>query len=99
MQVVVISGSEEAVRSAGESVRESVRRKVEDKEAQCVAVPVPQHAIGRLIGRGGANIRSVQRESGAKVRLTLQMSPCALHDRVIGETRRNAPVGPLLMCC
>ena len=64
----MISGSEAAVRSAGESVRECVRQKMEECEAQIVAVPVPQHAIGRLIGRGGANIRSLQRESGAKVR-------------------------------
>lgn len=71
LQVVVISGSGEAVRSAEEKVKECVRRKMEDQEAQSVVVPVPHHAIGRLIGRGGANIRSVQRESGAKVRLSL----------------------------
>lgn len=68
-QIVVISGSSEAVRSAGESVRECVRRRMEESEAQVVAVSVPQYAIGRLIGRGGANIRSIQRESGAKVSL------------------------------
>lgn len=67
VQVVVISGSGEAVRSAEEKVKEFVQRKMEDHMAQSVVVPVPQHAIGRLIGRGGANIRSVQRESGAKV--------------------------------
>ena len=65
--MVVISGSEEAVRRAEESVRELVQRKMEDHNAQKVSVPVPQHAIGRLIGRGGANIRALQRESGAKV--------------------------------
>lgn len=63
----MISGSSEAVRSAEEKVKECVQRKMDDHNAQSVAVPVPQHAIGRLIGRGGANIRSVQRESGAKV--------------------------------
>ena len=67
-QVVVISGSGEAVRSAGEGVRECVRRRMEESEAQTVCVPVPEYAIGRLIGRGGANIRSIQRESGAKVK-------------------------------
>lgn len=67
VQVVVISGSGEAVRSAEEKVKECVRRKMEDHKAQSVGVSVPQHAIGRLIGRGGANIRSLQRESGAKV--------------------------------
>lgn len=58
---------QKAVRSAEEKVKEFVQRKMEDHMAQSVVVPVPQHAIGRLIGRGGANIRSVQRESGAKV--------------------------------
>ena len=67
VQVVVVSGSEESVRSACESVRECVRRRMEEREAQTVAVTVPSYAIGRLIGRGGANIRAVQRESGAKV--------------------------------
>ena len=68
VQVVVISGSAEAVRTACERVRECVS-KVEEKENQVgVGVPVPTHAIGRLIGRGGANIRAIQRESGAKVR-------------------------------
>ena len=67
VQMVVISGSSEAVRSACESVREYVK-KVEEKESQVlVSVPVPAYAIGRLIGRGGANIRAIQRESGAKV--------------------------------
>lgn len=68
-QVVVISGCSGAVQSACEKVRECVK-KVEEKETQVsVGVPVPVYAIGRLIGRGGANIRAIQRESGAKVSL------------------------------
>ena len=66
----MISGSSGAVQSACEKVRECVK-KVEEKETQVsVGVPVPVYAIGRLIGRGGANIRAIQRESGAKVSLT-----------------------------
>ena len=63
----MISGTSDAVRSAGNSVRECVRTRMEVRETQTVTVPVPQYGIGRLIGRGGANIRSIQRESGAKV--------------------------------
>lgn len=48
-------------------MKECVQRKLEDNNAQTVAVPVPSYAIGRIIGRGGANIRAIQRESGAKV--------------------------------
>lgn len=66
----MISGTSGAVRSACEKVRECVK-KVEEKETQVsVGVPIPVYAIGRLIGRGGANIRAIQRESGAKVSLT-----------------------------
>ena len=66
-QIVVISGSTEAVKTASERVKECVM-KVEEKETDVsVGVPVPVYAIGRLIGRGGANIRAIQRESGAKV--------------------------------
>ena len=74
MQVVVISGSGDAVSGAVEQVKEYVK-KIEEKESQvAVGVPVPAYAIGRLIGRGGANIRAIQRESGAKVCL-----PCGTH--------------------
>ena len=63
----MISGSSEAVRSACERVRECVTKVQEIETLVSVEVPVPMQAIGRLIGRGGANIRAIQRESGAKV--------------------------------
>lgn len=68
MQVVVISGRPENVEAAKERVQEMVRAKLEGGQSQTVVMPVPKHAVGRIIGRGGANIRSLQRESGAKVR-------------------------------
>ena len=69
VQVAVISGRLENVQVAEEKLRELLRVKEEgEREGESiVSVPVPQHAIGRIIGRGGANIRSLQRESGAKV--------------------------------
>lgn len=68
VQVVVISGRPENVEAAKEKVQEMVRAKLEGGQSQTVVMSVPLHAVGRIIGRGGANIRCLQRESGAKVR-------------------------------
>ncbi|CAI8036910.1 Tudor and KH domain-containing protein, partial [Geodia barretti] len=84
-KIVVISGSTEAVKTASERVKECVM-KVEEKETDVsVGVPVPVYAIGRLIGRGGANIRAIQRESGAKVNVPSDGSEGTVECEVVGS--------------
>ena len=67
----MISGRAECVRAAEEAVKkvvqESVREREEEKEK--VTMSVPQFAVGRIIGRQGATIRALQRESGARINM------------------------------
>lgn len=68
MQLVAISGSPECVQSAQESVHSIIDQKLsEKKNLKEIRLLIPELAIGKLIGRRGINIRSIQRQSGAKV--------------------------------
>lgn len=66
-KVVVITGKPESVHAAEESIKRTVEERMSEREAGSVTVAVPQHAVGRIIGRQGANIRSLQRQSGARL--------------------------------
>ena len=84
VQVVVISGRPENVEAAKEKVQEMVRARLEGGQSQTVVLPVPHHAVGRIIGRGGANIRCLQRESGAKVRpMSVHVACCVMWSCVV----------------
>lgn len=65
----MISGRAECVRAAEEAVKKVVQEGVREGEEEKVTVRVPQFAVGRIIGRQGATIRALQRESGARVNM------------------------------
>ena len=68
LQIISIIGHAECVENAESVVRTIVQDKLsqsfEQKESR---VLIPENAVGRLIGRRGANIRSIRRQSGASV--------------------------------
>ncbi|XP_064387727.1 tudor and KH domain-containing protein homolog isoform X2 [Halichondria panicea] len=67
-KVVVITGRPGCVASAKELIQASVDERLSSgKNQQTVTLTLPQRAVGKVIGRQGANIKSIQRESGAKV--------------------------------
>ena len=51
VQVVVISGKPESVHAAEECIKRTVEERMSEREAGSVTVVVPQHAVGRIIGR------------------------------------------------
>ena len=64
----MISGRASCVQAAQELIQQAVDEKLTtSKNQQMLTLTIPQRAVGRIIGRQGANIRSIQRESGAKV--------------------------------
>lgn len=66
--MVVISGRASCVQAAQELIQQAVDEKMNtSRNQQMLTLTIPQRAVGRIIGRQGANIRSIQRESGAKV--------------------------------
>ena len=67
LQVVVICGRPQAVQAAEGAIKKLIEEKLRGGESESVTVTIPQFAVGRIIGRQGANIRSLQRESGARV--------------------------------
>ena len=68
LQVVSITGPTECVENAESAIRSVIQDKVsqnaEQKESR---VLIAGCDVGRLIGRRGTNIRSIQRQSGANV--------------------------------
>ncbi len=67
-QVVVVSGRPGCVANARELIETAVNERLSSvQNQQTVTLTLPQRAVGRVIGRQGANIRAIQRESGAKV--------------------------------
>lgn len=68
MQLVAISGRTECVQSAQKSVNSIIDQKLsEKKNLKETRILIPELAVGKLIGRRGTNIRSIQHQSGAKV--------------------------------
>lgn len=64
----MISGRPSCVQAAQELVQQAVDDKLTSTQnQQMLTVTIPRKAVGRIIGRHGANIRSLQRESGAKI--------------------------------
>ena len=53
--------------AAEEKLQKVIEEKINEKEPESVTVSVPQSAVGKIIGRQGTNIRTFQRESGAKI--------------------------------
>ena len=43
------------------------QKTLEEKDQKKIKVLIPNHAVGRLIGRKGTNIRSIQHQSGASI--------------------------------
>lgn len=76
-KVVVISGRPECVKAAQSAIQQAMQERaamdeeaVDASEGGAMSVSVPAFAVGRIIGRQGANIRSIQRVSGARVSMT-----------------------------
>lgn len=70
--MVVITGRAGCVASARELIQSAVdERLTAHRNQQTLTLTLPQRAVGKVIGRQGANIRSIQRESGAKVSMDL----------------------------
>lgn len=66
--MAVIAGRDESVQAAEEMLKKVIEEKMRMKEEEeTVSMAVPSIAVGRIIGRQGANIRTLQRESGAAV--------------------------------
>ncbi len=67
-QVAAITGGEGSVETAVEMLRKVIEERVRAlEERETVSISVPSSAVGRIIGRQGANIRTLQRESGATI--------------------------------
>lgn len=69
LQVAVITGRAECVRAAEEGVKRIVEEGVKKGEEGSMTVAVPHFAVGRVIGRQGTTIRSLQRQSGARINM------------------------------
>lgn len=69
LQVAVITGRAECVRAAEEGVKRIVEERVKKGEEGSATIPVPHFAVGRIIGRQGNTIRSLQRQSGARINM------------------------------
>ena len=68
MQLVTISGRPECIQSAEEAIRSIIDQRLsEKKDRKETRLLIPDHAVGKLIGRRGTNIRSIQRQTGAHV--------------------------------
>uniref|UniRef100_A0A4W3JKN2 K Homology domain-containing protein n=1 Tax=Callorhinchus milii TaxID=7868 RepID=A0A4W3JKN2_CALMI len=62
-RIVTITGTPVQVCRAGVAIHQLLATKVQVTEE----LFVPQAAVGRIIGRGGENIRTISRNSGAKI--------------------------------
>ena len=78
---MTISGKPENVSYAKEAVLAAVESKIkEDQEKVERTILIPDGYVGQLIGRRGANIRCIQRQSGASV--SIEDGGVACTDRV-----------------
>lgn len=66
-KVAMVTGQNGNVKNAKEAIKTMIREKSEKKQVQSVDVIVPHFAIGRLIGKQGQNISTMQKESGARI--------------------------------
>lgn len=65
---MVISGQPESVQAAETALKAVLSaREEEQREEEVVTLALPHYAVGRVIGRQGGNVRSLQRESGARI--------------------------------
>ena len=65
----MITGRAECVRAAERGVKRIVEEGVKKGEEGSMTVAVPHFAVGRVIGRQGTTIRSLQRQSGARINM------------------------------
>lgn len=83
--MIVISGRPESVEKAESAVRSAVHKKLtEEKDHQQVQFDIADRDVGKLIGKRGANIRSIQRQSGTKI---------TIEDGSVGEFRQCSVTG------
>ncbi|KAL5468708.1 hypothetical protein EMCRGX_G029817 [Ephydatia muelleri] len=66
-KIVVITGRPEAVARARAAIEATVETRLKPDDPNTVSMVVPRCAVGRIIGRQGSNIRSMQRETGAQI--------------------------------
>lgn len=66
-KIVVITGRPEAVARARAAIEATIESRLKPDEPNTVSMVIPRCAVGRIIGRQGSNIRSMQRETGAQI--------------------------------
>lgn len=65
--LVEISGGPENVDRAEAAIKQLIHDKESQPEPIKIVIPIPVEFIGRIIGKQGATIRQLQKESGAKL--------------------------------
>ena len=66
-KVAMVTGQNDNVKRAKEAIVMMIKEKSERQQVKSVEVVVPNFAIGRLIGKQGQNISTMQKESGARI--------------------------------
>ncbi len=86
----MVRGKEETVEAAEEMLRKVIEERSRVKvEAESVSIAVPSSAVGRIIGRQGANIKTLQRESGAKITIPRGGEEMESRDCVVSGTKEE----------
>ena len=66
---VVIIGSEENCKKALYIILENLRRKIFQHLATSETIQIPNHLVGRVIGKGGSTCNAIEKLSGARVKV------------------------------
>ena len=66
-KVAMVTGQNDNVKKAKKAIVTMIREKSEKKQVKSVDIVLPHFAIGRLIGKQGQNISTMQKESGARI--------------------------------
>lgn len=68
-KVVVITGRAEAAAQARAAIEETIEAWLKPDEPYTATVNIPSDVVGRIIGRQGSNIRIMQSETGARIKI------------------------------
>ena len=66
---VAIIGSEENCKRALYIILENLRRKIFQHLATTETIQIPNHLVGRVIGKGGSTCNAIEKLSGARVKV------------------------------
>ena len=66
---VAIIGSEENCKRALYIILENLRRKIFQQLATTETIQIPNHLVGRVIGKGGSTCNAIEKLSGARVKV------------------------------